>query len=467
MIVEVNSDNVIRPPNYESRADDSRNNYEESSRPKSFTMIASTILVVTIAMVSNFLGFAFFGYELMGSSLIGAALLGAVGICLNVGKIISYLTSSNIIINFILHILAATFTCLLFSHLIDYNIQSVATKEKNTQIDAQRLDNLKEKLSEFDLNRTKLLELSKEMNLLKNKKVRKDTVWVDSQHCTNDKHPTDCAKIANIKIDIESATVIIQGVDRAKIVGEIDTLIRNNTEITMKKEDFTADQSLVIRIKAVIAPNIDVSVWILSISFMIALLIELSEGIALYPHSHQKHGNTREKSKKKFAKSLVQKLSDSYKKRAYANARLAIAKARAEGRRSAELLSKANSIVSNAAIDIKPYLQVITKEKILSIIGTNDILSSESTARERELLFITWMLSIYESCAPIKIDETINSLKGKYGDHASFLNQAFVSRKLKIMLDAGFIENKSETKNSKYFWKCDEDITSLVKSNSN
>lgn len=252
-----------------------------------YLKIIATFVGLIVATF-NFIGFAFFGYELANQLIAAAIFTGFIGILINFGKLVAYLRGGGFFAKATLHLLAAIFTSLFIAHILDYSVNVSEKKHDEFAVAKQEYEKVQIQLQAISESEGKLTIIKQDINSIKAKKVKKGTVWSDSNNCTNDKHPADCTKIANLELEGNHVMQQVAGFDKTILQARSVELFSKIPEITLKKPDLIENQSIVMRLHEVIAKDVTVSAWFLIISMMLSLIVELVEAIVLSPFSPQK-----------------------------------------------------------------------------------------------------------------------------------------------------------------------------------
>ena len=202
---------------------------------------------------------------------------------------------------------------------------------------------------------------------------------------------------------------------------------------------------------------------------MISAIIELVEYLVMSPFGGAKNAENGKTSKNKDETRMIANLKQALNKLFSLPAKLAEARAQAQGVKRAELeheLKKQaeleQSIAKNAPLNAKAYLSIVSTTQIKLLIDKKG-LSDNIEAKKKTILFIYWMLKEYQADEFVKIDEIESLLKIKYDQEAAFIKRPFVYAQIRQMFQFGFLINAGTAQRAKYKWASEADILQLFR----
>ena len=442
--------------------------------------IALAAIPVAVTASLNIAGGALLGYDLSKGSVVATIFGGFIGCVFEVGIIHGYLNAVRMSRLWMVHAASAAALVAGMTHMASMSVdQAVATRQQKEEVYAEMAE-ISKTLGTITVFEKAIDDKSKAINLLKNKKVKGGTVWERSEGCTLSNHPSDCASIANLSIDLERLIEQKPNKDKQALQSRLDELKEKNPESRLAmsessvNQDMLAEQgldkSIFEKIRDAINPSMGVNLLLLIICSIIAIVLQQILANVLKPFSTRKNGLKRESSGIKDESSQGENMNQASLKNFFKIGDLASQWAASYGQRKAELdykLQRDNErkteIAQRAVLDITTYLKNISTKEAVDLLTSKSLLDGLKEEKRVQLSkAVTWVIRKYEADQPINLRVLADDIAME--TNAAFINYSYLQRNIQdVMIKLGLWVNKGTENRAKIIWASEEEVIQNLK----
>lgn len=420
------------------------------------------------------------GGYLAGSAISGGSIYAGIGgailgLSFEVGVVQAHYRGHSILRSGLVHIICAASLIVGVQHVMLDSVSETKSQADEYQIALSEIKENTEKLDAYRQVEKSISELELSILKLKNKKVRAGILWNDSQHCTNDKHPNDCGKYATLSYNLSIMKAKISGVKPDKYVNKITELRSKYPESRLNQADDAdkgIDKNVITALRDSIAPSMGLSYWIILISSVLAVGLQLVVSNALFPFRPARNGKKAGSSRIKRESGIESKRDQGFFKLFSLPARLAEKAAVAAAEKSAELKhseekrkAEKTARAEKAVLDIEGYLKSLSADQVGKFLLKKGSLDSFGVEKKKQITrAVFWSLNECSSGQSIDLRGMESAINERGMDAASYVNYKFVqSQLMKALLTAGLIENKGTEKRASYVWAAESVMRQSVK----
>jgi len=236
---------------------------------------------ISVTLLINVLGGGFLISSISNNTL-GFFIGAVIGLCFEIGVVQAYLKNKNILIKIIVHFFSTVSLVLCTMHVMDNNLVNSEKKQDDLKINYLKYNDINNYVLEFNKYENDLKILNLEILDLKNKTVQNSTLWKLTNNCRNTgKYTKSCDEL---KYKINNAELLKNKLDYGKYQSnllQLEDYKRKNPEVLVYNN--TMSVSLIERLKNHLMPNISNISWVLLISLILALGLQLIVSNCLKP----------------------------------------------------------------------------------------------------------------------------------------------------------------------------------------
>lgn len=452
---------------------------EKHSRFSALNIALAAIPVIVTASL-NVAGGALLGYDLSKGSIVATAFGGFIGCVFEVGIIHGYLNAVSMSRLWLVHAASAAALVAGMTHMASLSVdQAVANRQQKAEIYAEMAE-ISAMLGTITAFEKAIDDKSKAINLLKNKRVKGGTVWEKSEGCTKTNHPSDCATIANLGIDLQRLTEQKPNKDKQALQSRLDELKAANPESRLamsessvnqaKLAEQSIDKSIFEKVRDAISPSMSINLLLLTTCSIIAIVLQQILANVLKPFSTRKNSLKRESSGIKDESSQGEKVNQGIFGNFLRRGDLAIRWAESYGQRKAELEHKSQkeseqktAIAQRAILDISTYLKNMTANESVHLLMSKSLLTDLKEEKRVQLSkAVTWVIRKYEADQPINLRVLANDIAME--TNSSFINYSYLQRNIQdVMIKLGLWVNQGTENRARIAWASEEEAVKKLK----
>lgn len=455
---------------------------EKIERHSKFSILNIALAAIPVAVTAslNIAGGALLGYDLSKGSVVATIFGGFIGCVFEVGIIHGYLNAVRMSRLWMVHAASAAALVAGMTHMASMSVdQAVATRQQKAEVYAEMAE-ISKTLGTITVFEKAIDDKSKAINLLKNKKVRGGTVWERSEGCTLSNHPSDCASIANLSIDLERLIEQKPNKDKQALQSRLDELKEKNPESRLVKSESSVNQAMLAeqgldksifeKIRDAINPSMGINILLLTTCSIIAIVLQQILANVLKPFSTRKNGLKRESSGIKDESSQGENVNQASLKNFFKIGDLASQWAASYGQRKAELdyklqrdSERKKEIAQRAVLDITTYLKNISAKEAVDLLTSKSLLDGLKEEKRVQLIkATTWIIRTYEADQPINLRVLADDIAME--TNAAFINYSYLQRNIQdVMIKLGLWVNKGTENRAKIIWASEEEAVKKLK----
>lgn len=442
--------------------------------------IALAAIPVAVTASLNIAGGALLGYDLSKGSLVATVFGGFIGCVFEVGIIHGYLNAVRMSRLWLVHAASAAALVAGMTHMASMSVdQAIAARQQKAEVYAEMAE-ISKTLGTITVFEKAIDDKSKAINLLKNKKVKGGTVWEKSEGCTLSNHPSDCASIANLSIDLERLIEQKPNKDNQALQSRLDELKKKNPESRLAMSESSVNQAMLAeqgldksifeKIRDAINPSMSIGLLLLITCSIIALVLQQVLANVLKPFSTHKNGLKRESSGIKDESSRGEKVNQGFFGNYFRLGELASHWAESYGQRKAELEhiaqrdgERKTAIAQRAVLDITTYLKNISAKEAVDLLTSKSMLDGLKEEKRVQLIkATTWIIRTYEADQPINLRVLADDIAME--TNAAFINYSYLQRNIQdVMIKLGLWVNKGTENRAKIIWASEEEAIRSLK----
>ena len=442
--------------------------------------IALAAIPVAVTASLNIAGGALLGYDLSKGSVVATVFGGFIGCVFEVGIIHGYLNAVRMSRLWMVHAASAAALIAGMTHMASMSIdQAVANRQQKAEIYAEMAE-ISAMLGTITAFEKAIDDKSKAINLLKNKRVKGGTVWEKSEGCTKTNHPSDCATIANLGIDLQRLTEQKPNKDKQALQSRLDELKAANPESRLamsessvnqaKLAEQSIDKSIFEKVRDAISPSMSINLLLLTTCSIIAIVLQQILANVLKPFSTRKNSLKRESSGIKDESSQGETVNQGIFGNFLRRGDLAIRWAESYGQRKAELEHKSQkeseqktAIAQRAILDISTYLKNMTANESVHLLMSKSLLTDLKEEKRVQLSkAVTWVIRKYEADQPINLRVLANDIAME--TNSSFINYSYLQRNIQdVMIKLGLWVNQGTENRARIAWASEEEAVKKLK----
>ena len=420
------------------------------------------------------------GGYLAGSAISGgsvyAGIGGAVlGLTFEAGVVQAHYKGYSILRSGFVHLICAASLIIGVQHSMLDSVSETKSAADDYQVALSEIKENTANLAEYQSVEKSISELELSILTLKNKKVKAGRLWQDSEQCTNDKHPNDCGKYARLSYQLSNLSSKIDGVDPKKYTSKITELRQKYPESRLNQAEPNErgiDKNVITALRDSIAPDMSLTYWILLLSSVVAIGLQLIVSNTLEPFRPAKNSKKAGSSRIKRESRTESKRDQSFFKLFSLPVRLAEKAAVAAAEKSAELKhsdenrkAEKQAKAEQAVLDIEGYLKSLSADRVGKFLLKKDSLNGFGAEKKKQITRAAfWSLSECVSGGNIDLRGMESAIKARGLDAANYVNYKFVQAQLMpALLCAGLVANKGSEKRASYSWAAESAIRQSVK----
>ena len=452
---------------------------EKHSRFSALNIALAAIPVIVTASL-NVAGGALLGYDLSKGSLIATLFGGFIGCVFEVGIIHGYLNAVRMSRLWLVHAASAAALVAGMTHMASMSVdQAIASRQQKAEAYAE-MDEISKTLGAITTFEKSIDDKNKAINLIKNKKVKGGTVWEKSEGCALSNHPTDCATIANLSIDLKRLIEQKPNKDKQVFQSRLDELKSKNPESRLVKSESSVNQAMLAeqgldksifeKIRDAINPSMNINLLLLVTCSIIALVLQQVLANVLKPFSTRKNGLKRESSGIKDESSQGEKANQGNFGNFLRLGDLASRWAESYGQRKAELEHKSQkesaqktAIAQRAVLDISTYLKNMSANEVVNLLISKSLMDGLKEEKRIQLSkAVTWVIRKYEADQSINLRTLASEIAME--TNASFINYSYLQRNVQdVMIKLGLWVNQGTDNRAKIVWASEEEAVKKLK----
>lgn len=442
--------------------------------------IALAIIPVAVTASLNIAGGALLGYDLAKGSVVATAFGGFIGCVFEVGIIHGYLNAVSMSRLWLVHAASAAALVAGMTHMASMSVdQAVTNRQQKAEVYAE-IAEISTMLGTITAFEKAIDDKSKAINLLKNKRVKGGTVWEKSKDCTKTNHPSDCATIANLGIDLQRLIEQKPNKDKQALQSRLDELKAANPESRLamsessvnqaKLAEQSIDKSIFEKVRDAISPSMSINLLLLTTCSIIAIVLQQILANVLKPFSTRKNSLKRESSGIKDESRQGEKVNQGIFGNFLRLGDLASRWAESYGQRKAELEHKSQkegeqktAIAQRAVLDISTYLKNMGANEAVTLLMGKSLLDGLKEEKRVQLSkAVTWVIRKYEADQPINLRVLANDIAME--TNSAFINYSYLQRNIQdVMIKLGLWVNQGTENRARIAWASEEEAVKKLK----
>lgn len=442
--------------------------------------IALAIIPVAVTASLNIAGGALLGYDLAKGSVVATAFGGFIGCVFEVGIIHGYLNAVSMSRLWLVHAASAAALVAGMTHMASMSVdQAVTNRQQKAEVYAE-IAEISTMLGTITAFEKAIDDKSKAINLLKNKRVKGGTVWEKSEDCTKTNHPSDCATIANLGIDLQRLIEQKPNKDKQALQSRLDELKAANPESRLamsessvnqaKLAEQSIDKSIFEKVRDAISPSMSINLLLLTTCSIIAIVLQQILANVLKPFSTRKNSLKRESSGIKDESRQGEKVNQGIFGNFLRLGDLASRWAESYGQRKAELEHKSQkegeqktAIAQRAVLDISTYLKNMGANEAVTLLMGKSLLDGLKEEKRVQLSkAVTWVIRKYEADQPINLRVLANDIAME--TNSAFINYSYLQRNIQdVMIKLGLWVNQGTENRARIAWASEEEAVKKLK----
>lgn len=442
--------------------------------------IALAAIPVAVTASLNIAGGALLGYDLSKGSVVATVFGGFIGCVFEVGIIHGYLNAVRMSRLWMVHAASAAALIAGMTHMASMSVDQAVTNRQQKAVVYAEMAEISAMLGTITAFEKAIDDKSKAINLLKNKRVKGGTVWEKSEGCTKTNHPSDCATIANLGIDLQRLTEQKPNKDKQALQSRLDELKAANPESRLamsessvnqaKLAEQSIDKSIFEKVRDAISPSMSINLLLLTTCSIIAIVLQQILANVLKPFSTRKNSLKRESSGIKDESSQGEKVNQGIFGNFLRRGDLAIRWAESYGQRKAELEHKSQkegeqktAIAQRAVLDISTYLKNMGANEAVTLLMGKSLLDGLKEEKRVQLSkAVTWVIRKYEADQPINLRVLANDIAME--TNSAFINYSYLQRNIQdVMIKLGLWVNQGSENRARIAWASEEEAVKKLK----
>lgn len=442
--------------------------------------IALAAIPVVVTASLNIAGGALLGYDLSKGSVVATIFGGFIGCVFEVGIIHGYLNAVSMSRLWLVHAASAAALVAGMTHMASMSVdQAVTNRQQKAEVYAE-IAEISTMLGTITAFEKAIDDKSKAINLLKNKRVKGGTVWEKSEDCTKTNHPSDCATIANLGIDLQRLIEQKPNKDKQALQSRLDELKAANPESRLamsessvnqaKLAEQSIDKSIFEKVRDAISPSMSINLLLLTTCSIIAIVLQQILANVLKPFSTRKNSLKRESSGIKDESRQGEKVNQGIFGNFLRLGDLASRWAESYGQRKAELEHKSQkegeqktAIAQRAVLDISTYLKNMGANEAVTLLMGKSLLDGLKEEKRVQLSkAVTWVIRKYEADQPINLRVLANDIAME--TNSAFINYSYLQRNIQdVMIKLGLWVNQGTENRARIAWASEEEAVKKLK----